>query len=707
MQYLKYLKKTNNKKAFSLLELSLAVIVIALVIASLTKGSSLVQKYRLNSARILSFSSDINNIEGLLLWLDATKEGSIINDSGSDDVSDGDIIKTWKSVNSQKDKTINFNQDQEEYANQRPSFTASAINNLPAIFFTSDYNDKDHDNLQLDHQISLSPVNFTIFVVTRPSKTNNFSGGLLSFQGSNKVGYGLFKKDTSNAWLFSTGDNEDNEVENSNFLLNERQIITSIRDNDSIKIYHNGTLSNSKSSSYIINHERDSKFYIGRGYDGYISEIIIFKHALNDEDRQDVESYLGQKYDIDTNYGEPCNGFVVDGICQKRCGINVTGSSIIIVNSGSSYVNCDQTGYIGTASYTCDDGVISSVESCSCADSYHDPLNNGVCEITTCNINENGLVAEVDHSNGTVQKDCNQPGYQGLISYTCDKGNITEISGSCSCADGYHDPLNNGVCEIITCNINENGIDVAVNHGSDTVNCNEQGYQGLISYTCDKGNITEISGSCSCASGYALSNNGVCEITSCEFEGVTGIRDGTIVDHGSGSISCNENRYASSVSYNCSNGDIEITSNNCYERCSVANHEGVTGAPSFLRVGEDHSGQCNGSAYNDTWTITCTSGQTYTSIKKPCQSCAPGYGFNSTYGKCFRACTGNPQPSQLIGDRSAPVDQIAYFQCPCGGTKAYRCQMGTGTANPNGGNWTYWTYVAQYNCHPSGTYAGC
>ena len=64
----------NLKKAFSLIELSVVVLIIGILIAGITSGSRLVRNSKLASAAQFTKSSDINSIADLVLWLEPTKK---------------------------------------------------------------------------------------------------------------------------------------------------------------------------------------------------------------------------------------------------------------------------------------------------------------------------------------------------------------------------------------------------------------------------------------------------------------------------------------------------------------------------------------------------------------------------------------------------------------------------------------------------------
>lgn len=83
---------TLKRRAFSLIELSMAVLIIGIIISVIIQGGKLFDKMKLTSARGLSRISDAATITGMVLWMDATKEGVFKNINNSSDVLDGDQI---------------------------------------------------------------------------------------------------------------------------------------------------------------------------------------------------------------------------------------------------------------------------------------------------------------------------------------------------------------------------------------------------------------------------------------------------------------------------------------------------------------------------------------------------------------------------------------------------------------------------------------
>ena len=98
----KYSCKKSFKTAFSLVELSIVVLIIGILIAGISQSSRLVRAMKLSTARSLTRSSDVNSIRNLTAWFDATAEGVFSTFCSSSDTnanSSTDLTSTTRSYN--------------------------------------------------------------------------------------------------------------------------------------------------------------------------------------------------------------------------------------------------------------------------------------------------------------------------------------------------------------------------------------------------------------------------------------------------------------------------------------------------------------------------------------------------------------------------------------------------------------------------------
>jgi len=283
------------RKAFSLIELSVVILIIGILVAGVTQSSRLVSKMRLQTAQNLTNSSPVPSIKDLQLWLETSLERSF-NDAEEQDATD---ITVWYDNNIQ---SSNKNNALPPATVNRPKFYENVFNgSIPGIRF-----DGTNDYLTYDAS-SLINSSYTFIVVEqRRSAGNNiyFIGGTTS-SGTN----GNFHMGYSNSTTIRVGQYG---VAGVNFFDYSIPAYTSpnpimhtfIHSNvDGKKYWVNGgntpeatSANNSPLTAYtipVIGQAENTLFYSGD-----IAEIIIFSRALKTEERQSIESYLSKKYNI-------------------------------------------------------------------------------------------------------------------------------------------------------------------------------------------------------------------------------------------------------------------------------------------------------------------------------------------------------------------------------------------------------------------------
>ena len=151
----------NSYSAFSLIELSIVLIIIGLLIGGIVGGKTLIDEAKLSRVQQTTASSPVNSIEDVQLWMEATNTNSY--NSGLP--LDGDPIDIWNDNNVQVDKKINFSQSNNTYT---PQYTRNGINNIPAIRF-----DGTDDFLDSERGINFVDNVFDIFIVAQTNASSN------------------------------------------------------------------------------------------------------------------------------------------------------------------------------------------------------------------------------------------------------------------------------------------------------------------------------------------------------------------------------------------------------------------------------------------------------------------------------------------------------------------------------------------------------
>lgn len=285
------MKKSPGKKAFSLFELSLVILICGLVIAGITQGSKLVKKSRRAAAGSLTQTSPVKDTENLLLWLETSLPTSFI----SSEARDATAISIWHDLSQQKPNPLNANQATS--ANQ-PKFYADIFDGaLPAVRF-----DGSNDFLNFEGS-NLANNAYTIFVVAQRSsnKDNNFflAGSSSATDANLKLGF------SNNSTIMHSHYSDDITYSTTAYSSPQQQIHTFwFNSVDGKKYWLNGgttpeaadssqtTALSSFAGASIGNYTNNSYFQ------GDIAEIIIFTRSLKTEERQAIEDYLSKKYRI-------------------------------------------------------------------------------------------------------------------------------------------------------------------------------------------------------------------------------------------------------------------------------------------------------------------------------------------------------------------------------------------------------------------------
>ena len=89
------------KKAFSLIELSIVLLIIGILIAGVTQSSRLIEQFKLTSARSKTKSSPVNSITGLSMWLETTAIESFLENESENQAT----VSAWNDIGLQIEKS--------------------------------------------------------------------------------------------------------------------------------------------------------------------------------------------------------------------------------------------------------------------------------------------------------------------------------------------------------------------------------------------------------------------------------------------------------------------------------------------------------------------------------------------------------------------------------------------------------------------------
>jgi len=285
----------NSKKAYSLFETSVAIIILSLLIGSVIQGSRMVAMYRLQTSQSLTQSSPVNAIKNLVTWLEAASEASF---DDAEEV-DGSIITNWYDINQQtnvKNNAVNNSAT----ASDHPTYKSKCINNLPCLQFngTSQYMDI-VQNAGYTNEL-------TIFVVLAPyNNENSDNHTIIGAAGGWTSGISFRFKRSLNIAYQTPNPNNNNAT--GAVIANKNYIAAVVDGYSTITSYLNGKATSTTSVSAgdrltkslsSLNIASSSISARNNFFDGNIGEIIIFDRALKNYERQNIEKYLSQKWQI-------------------------------------------------------------------------------------------------------------------------------------------------------------------------------------------------------------------------------------------------------------------------------------------------------------------------------------------------------------------------------------------------------------------------
>jgi prepilin-type N-terminal cleavage/methylation domain-containing protein len=145
---------SSKLKAFSLIELSIVILIIGILVAGVTSSSRLIKRMKLITAQNLTRNSPVSSIKDLSIWIESALDESFDNNEEAD----GANITNWYDLNPQSSFKFTFNQS--NVAN-KPVYVDAGINGLPSIKF--DGNSSDYMILP---NYNFSNNKITIFLVT-------------------------------------------------------------------------------------------------------------------------------------------------------------------------------------------------------------------------------------------------------------------------------------------------------------------------------------------------------------------------------------------------------------------------------------------------------------------------------------------------------------------------------------------------------------
>ncbi|TVQ82409.1 MAG: T9SS C-terminal target domain-containing protein [Bacteroidetes bacterium] len=230
----------------------------------------------------------IGNESSNVLWLRA--------DQGTSTTQNEEAVEEWLDISG------NNNHATQSEPDKRPLFIESSINGHPALQFGGT-----NINMVVANHSSLDDSDgITLFVVGQPDNIDTQPRGLLSKRVSagNQVAYSLFTWNNSRLYFDSPSRYNGNVA-----VTNNPQVFSAIfNGNDPTlraRIFQDGVQTGSENPGNTAIGSFSSDLYIGilndnygQAFRGDMSEVIIYRRALNLAERLIVETMLANRYNI-------------------------------------------------------------------------------------------------------------------------------------------------------------------------------------------------------------------------------------------------------------------------------------------------------------------------------------------------------------------------------------------------------------------------
>lgn len=327
--------KNNFKKAFSLVEISIVILVVGVLIAGISKGIDMVYDMRLVTARSLTDKAPVPNVEGLELWLETTSENSLAKGTTSftniKTPEDAQPIGRWNDLNPMALSSDYKNHAVQATSGYQPLYMQDGINGLPALLF-------DGVDDWFNARSGKSNFNeFTFFIVAKP-QFNSIStyGNVINISCSGSASTCIKTSNSNGTYNFTFATNPSGwislTVSNQKVLTLSYSMtsyitsftgagfsVSSAYDGDAVIATINQGSKNAAveiSPSYRYTNTSNLKFlndpnsyldfrigkqkdgFSDRNFKGYLSEIILFGRSLDDQETKLIKNYLSEKWRI-------------------------------------------------------------------------------------------------------------------------------------------------------------------------------------------------------------------------------------------------------------------------------------------------------------------------------------------------------------------------------------------------------------------------
>lgn len=296
-------RNKNFRTAFSLIEISLVVLIVGILISGVSLGVDLYNDFKLTTARQLTINSRVGRIEDLVAWYETTNQNVFSKGEETFEdlakIEEGQAINRWKDFNSKS--FIKFDATQTTTASQ-PTIIFDKTTSLPIVRFgTGKFLNLPNGTVPFGNQaytvifVSKIDADCNCPVLTSgDGSVSPINSNYFEYVNDNKIvnGWGAFLQ---GLWSYTKV-----------IAINKFQMFSFTYDQSKINIYINKNYFTRAMVNLNARTSLPTNNFIGKGlnraspYDfiGSIAEIIIFNRNLLNSEREDIENYLSKKWSI-------------------------------------------------------------------------------------------------------------------------------------------------------------------------------------------------------------------------------------------------------------------------------------------------------------------------------------------------------------------------------------------------------------------------
>jgi prepilin-type N-terminal cleavage/methylation domain-containing protein len=307
----------KNRKGFSLIEISVVILIIGVLIAGISQASDMIDDAALKGARGASKSSRVSRIKDLVLWLDMTGEGASLTSSNKQAV-DGEAVTSIKDLNPRSSSKLTLT--------GTSTFSSNKVSGLPSIAFNGSSN-----YYELTERYDNLTGEYTIYLIYQPITTTNYvifekrGAADTVFPYKLEIASGFYKLSDKNSSVFGAKKVSAGKINLIRLNRTSTGGLTIIVDD--VTTTATGTNDSvANSSKLIIGAQNGST--IANYANGRLGELIIFERDLSAPEEVDIEAYLYKKWKIEKDASKA-------GVCSTSTVTNSTGTMAVGANSFS------------------------------------------------------------------------------------------------------------------------------------------------------------------------------------------------------------------------------------------------------------------------------------------------------------------------------------------------------------------------------------